>query len=162
MTAPSEPGLAVVRATTTSELADVKALFLEYAQSLSFSLCFQNFDQEVASLPGAYAPPSGCLLLAREGGVAAGCIAFRDSRNRICEMKRLYVRPAFRGRALGELLVTRLIAEARHSGYGRMRLDTVSSSMQSAIHLYRRLGFLEVPPYYDNPIEGALYLERAL
>jgi putative acetyltransferase len=152
----------LIPATLPEHIEQVRALFLEYRQSLGFSLCFQSFDEELKNLPGAYAPPSGRLLLARSGGHAAGCIALRKLDAGICEMKRLYVRPDFRGLGLGRMLVERLIAEARAIGYERMRLDTVASAMQDAIALYRRTGFQEIAPYSNIPIEGALWMELLL
>jgi putative acetyltransferase len=151
-----------MQAASAEEIAEVRQLFLEYAESLGFSLCFQDFDEEVKNLPGAYAPPRGRLLLASLNGQSAGCIALRELDPAICEMKRLYVRPNFRGRSLGRLLVDGIIAEARNIGYERMRLDTIGSSMQDAIALYRRRGFREIEPYRTNPIAGALYLELSL
>jgi len=114
------------------------------------------------NLPGAYAPPAGRLLLALCEGGAAGCVALRRLEGGVCEMKRLYVRPAYRGKRVGGLLVDRIIQEARVAGYQRMRLDTITSSMQDAIALYRRRGFREIPAYRENPIAGALYLELML
>jgi len=151
-----------MQAASTEEIAEVRQLFLEYAESLGFSLCFQGFDEEVKNLPGAYAPPRGRLLLASLNGQSAGCIALRELDPAICEMKRLYVRPNLRGKSLGRLLVDGIIAEARSIGYERMRLDTIGSSMQDAIALYRRRGFREIEPYRTNPIAGALYLELSL
>ena len=151
-----------MQATSTEEIAEVRQLFLEYAESLGFSLCFQGFDEEVKNLPGAYAPPRGRLLLASLNGQSAGCIALRALDPATCEMKRLYVRPTWRGKSLGRLLVEGIIAEARSIGYERMRLDTIGSSMQDAIALYRRRGFREIEPYRKNPIAGALYLELLL
>jgi putative acetyltransferase len=150
------------QASTPEQIQQARELFLEYAASLNFSLCFQSFDDEVKNLPGTYAPPSGRLLLARYEGRAAGCVALRRLEEGICEMKRLYVRPAARGKSLGRMLVDRVIAEARQIGYQRMRLDTIESSMQDAIALYRRKGFREIPPYRENPVPGALYLELVL
>src|SRR5262249_43721248 len=126
------------------------------------SLCFQNFDSELENLPGSYAPPDGCLLIAFQASYSAGCIALRPLQQGICEMKRLYVRPSHRGKGLGRILVDRVIAEARAIGYERMRLDTVSSSMQDAIALYRKLGFREIPAYCENPNPGVLFLELVL
>jgi ribosomal protein S18 acetylase RimI-like enzyme len=152
----------LIQATTPEQIQQARELFLEYAASLGFSLCFQGFDEEVKNLPGAYAPPAGRLLLARCDGRAAGCVALRRLEEGICEMKRLYVRPAARGKSLGRMLVDQVIAEARQIGYQRMRLDTIESSMQDAIALYRRKGFQEIPPYRENPVPGALYLELVL
>ncbi|SRR5258708_1807413 len=152
----------LVQANSSEQVEQARALFLEYAGSLDFSLCFQSFDDELRTLPGAYAPPNGRLLLAHHDGQAAGCVALRPLEPKICEMKRLYVRPAFRGKGVGRLLVDGVITEARSIGYERMRLDTVASSMQDAIALYRRLGFQEIAPYRTNPIPGALYLELLL
>lgn len=146
---------------TPEHLADVRALFREYADAIQVDLCFQGFAQELAELPGAYAPPAGRLLLARCDGQLAGCVALRPRDAYICEMKRLYVRPAFRGRDLGRRLATAVIAAARQIGYGRMRLDTLAG-MAPAIALYRSLGFVDAPPYYVNPLPGATYMELVL
>jgi putative acetyltransferase len=140
-------------------LTSVRELFLEYAQSLGFSLCFQSFDRELLGLPGDYAPPEGRLLLAIHEGAPAGCVALHKLEPDICEMKRLYVRPQFRGKGLGRALAERVIAEAREIGYKQLRLDTVEPMMQAAVFMYRTLGFREISPYRPNPIEGALYME---
>ena len=145
-----------------AQIAALRELFLEYAQSLGFSLCFQNFDQELASLPGDYTPPDGWLLLAMQGEIPAGCVALHKIDADHCEMKRLYVRPQFRGFGLGLELAQRVIAEARKIGYKYLRLDTVEPKMTKAVAMYRRLGFREIAPYRANPIEGALYLELQL
>ena len=136
-------------------------MFLEYAHSLGFSLCFQDFDKELANLPGDYAPPNGRLLLAEYEGQLAGCVAVHKLEDGICEMKRLYVRPQFRRLKVGRALAESIIAEARSIGIGyrRMRLDTVAPLMANAVSLYRQLGFQEIAPYRTNPIEGALYME---
>jgi putative acetyltransferase len=152
----------ITPAATPSDVVDAKALFLEYAQSLGFSLCFQGFDEELAGLPGRYAPPSGSLFLARVGGDLAGCIALRAlEADGVCEMKRLYVRDKFRGLGLGRGLAEHVIGEARRMGYSKMRLDTLPT-MVRAIPMYRKLGFVEIEPYTVNPVEGALFLEKTL
>ncbi len=160
----AQPAAAVeiVPATTPEQIAAARALFLEYAQSLGFSLCFQSFEKELAELPGSYAPPAGRLLLAKSTGVYAGCVALHALAGDACEMKRLYVRPGARGRQLGRRLAERVIGEARQIGYARMRLDTIPGVMDSAIALYRRLGFREVPPCCHNPVAGASYMELTL
>ena len=155
-------GLEIFQAESASQLASIRELFLEYAQSLSFNLCFQSFDQELAGLPGGYAAPTGRLLLATQQGSPAGCVALHKLSDRICEMKRLYVRPQFRGKGLGKILAEKVIADARQIGYKQLRLDTVESDMGTAIAMYRKLGFREIGPYRANPIEGALYMELQL
>jgi GNAT superfamily N-acetyltransferase len=140
-----------------SDLEEVRTLFREYAASLPFALDFQDFDRELADLPGAYAAPRGALLLAR----GAGCVGLRPLDETTCEMKRLYVRPSARGTGLGRRLADAVIAEARRLGYAHMRLDTVPG-MDSAQFLYERLGFHEIPPYRPNPIPGARFLELEL
>ena len=152
----------IFQAEAARDIAHIRELFLEYAQSLGFSLCFQNFDKELADLPGDYAPPSGRLLLARLGDAPAGCVALHKFQSDICEMKRLYVRPAFRGKRIGRILADRIIAEARNIGYKSMRLDTVEPVMRDAVGLYRKLGFREIDPYRVNPMEGTLYMELTL
>lgn len=152
----------IVRDAESADVAQARELFLEYAQSLGFSLCFQRFDQELEGLPGKYARPEGCLLLAEVDRQTAGCVALRPLDTAICEMKRLFVRPAFRGLGLGRLLAERVIAQASAIGYTRMRLDTVASTMADAVALYRRFGFAEIPPYCVNPIPDALYMELLL
>ena len=151
-----------MQAASPAEIGRVRELFLEYAQSLNFSLCFQSFDKELAALPGDYAPPDGRLLLASYQGETAGCVALHKLSPGVCEMKRLYLRAKFRGKGLGRALAERVIAEARTMGYERMRLDTVEPAMKDAVVLYRRLGFEEIAPYCANPIAGALYMELAL
>jgi putative acetyltransferase len=155
-------GLLVVQASSRPQIAEARELFLEYAQSLGFSLCFQNFDKELAGLPGDYAPPEGRLLLAECEGQLAGCVALHKLGLGICEMKRLYLRPQFRGRGLGRALAEHIIAEARRIGYQHMRLDTVEPVMKDAVAMYRKLGFKEVAPYRSNPIVGAMYMELDL
>jgi ribosomal protein S18 acetylase RimI-like enzyme len=142
-------------------LAAAHQLFEEYAASLDVSLCFQGFDEELSSLPGAYAPPRGRLLLACRDDESAGCVALRPLEPDTCEMKRLYVRPAYRSSGVGRLLAERLIHEAATAGYRRMRLDTLPT-MEAALALYRRLGFREIAPYTANPVKGAVFLELQL
>jgi ribosomal protein S18 acetylase RimI-like enzyme len=153
--------LRIVPAHEPAWLTMVRELFLEYAAGLGFDLGFQNFDAELEELPGRYAPPSGRLLLAVRASEPAGCVALRGLDDTTCEMKRLFVRPAFRGCGAGRLLVEAILAEGRAAGYRQMRLDTLPS-MGAAIALYRSLGFRPVEAYTVNPHPGALYLARAL
>ena len=163
--AESLPEILLVSADSAEWLAPAREMLREYAGSLSVDLCFQNFDAELDGLPGDYAAPSGHLLLAFVDGALAGCGAFRaladvDYAN-ACEMKRLYVRPAFRRFGLGRLLAQALLDEARRAGHSVMLLDTLDD-MESARGLYTTLGFEEIPPYYFNPIAGAHYLKAEL
>ena len=151
--------LQIIQASSAAQIAQARELFLEYAKSLGFSLCFQNFDLELAGLPGDYAPPEGRLLLAEYEGQLAGCVALHKLEPGICEMKRLYLRPQFRGKGLGRRLAEHLIGEARQMGYRRMRLDTVEPVMKDAVGMYRRLGFKEIAAYRENPMAGTLYME---
>jgi putative acetyltransferase len=153
----------ILQAESEEQIAAVRELMLEYAESLGFELCFQNFDEELRSLPGKYAAPAGRLLVAYCDGEAAAMVAMRPLETAgVCEMKRLYVRPAFRGLSLGRELTLRVIAEAQDAGYQRMRLDTVVGKMDRAIALYRELGFHEVPAYYATPVRETLFMELAL
>jgi ribosomal protein S18 acetylase RimI-like enzyme len=144
-----------------ARIDDVKALFTEYAASLGIDLGYQNYGDEFASLPGKYARPCGRLYLALVDGAPAGCIAMRKLNDTRAEMKRLYVRPAFRGAKLGLALVERVIADAREIGYRELVLDTLGS-MHRAQELYRGLGFVETEPYYDCPVEGTVFLRLDL
>jgi putative acetyltransferase len=154
--------LTFTQAHSPDQVAQARELFLQYAESLGFSLCFQGFDNELAGLPGEYAPPDGRLLLAECEGQLAGCVALHRLGSDVCEMKRLYLRPVFRGKGLGRALAERIIAEARQIGYQRMRLDTVEPVMKDALAMYRKLGFKEISPYRTNPIAGAKYMELEL
>ena len=154
--------LALVAASTPRDLDSARALFREYAASLGFPLDFQGFEQELAALPGEYAEPRGTIVLARAEDGDAGCVALRPLADPgVCEMKRMYVRPAFRGRGLGRRLGERILGDARARGYRAMRLDTIDT-MTPAIALYRDLGFRPIPAYRYNPIAGALYFELEL
>lgn len=159
---PVVKGFAVAQAESPEQIAAARELFLEYAQSLGFSLCFQSFDKELAGLPGDYAPPEGRLLLATYQDQLAGCVALHPLGPQICEMKRLYLRPQFRGKGLGRVLADQIIAEARQIGYESIRLDTVEPRMKDAVAMYRKIGFQEIAPYCSNPIAGALYMELDL
>ncbi|MBX3608269.1 MAG: GNAT family N-acetyltransferase [Hydrogenophaga sp.] len=150
---------------SAQDIEAVRALFLDYQASLDIDLCFQDFEHEVAHLPGDYAPPAGALLLALVDGASAGCCGLRALHNsdhlNACEMKRLFVRPAFRGFGLGRQLVDRILTLAQIAGYTTMLLDTLSD-MEAARALYQEAGFVEVAPYYHNPIPGAHYLKVEL
>jgi len=143
------------------ELRTIRALFREYEAELGIDLSFQGFEQEVATLPGDYATPRGALLVAEVDGAIAGCVALRPLDAEVCEMKRMYARPAFRGRGVGRALAAAIIAEARRIGYARMRLDTLPV-MTEAQALYQRLGFADIPPYRGYPVRGTRYMELAL
>ncbi len=151
-------GITFREATNTGDIDAARVLFREYASSLNFSLCFQGFDEELAELPGKYAAPAGLLLLAAtQDGQHAGCVGVRPVGAQDAEMKRLYVCPGFRGQALGKRLADAAVTFARNAGYAHLRLDTISKSMAAADQLYREMGFVETPPYYDNPVEGATF-----
>jgi ribosomal protein S18 acetylase RimI-like enzyme len=159
---PVVTGLSFTQAETSAHISQARGLFLEYAQSLGFSLCFQNFDKELADLPGDYAPPAGRLLLAEYEDQLAGCVALHKLEPTICEMKRLYLRPQFRGKGLGRALADHVISESRKIGYELLRLDTVEPVMKDAVSMYRKLGFKEIAPYRENPMPGTLYMELQL
>ncbi|HEY2115741.1 MAG TPA: GNAT family N-acetyltransferase [Candidatus Angelobacter sp.] len=155
--------LTIVQAETPAQVSTARQLIEEYAAWLEFKLCFQGYEEEIQSLPGKYAPPSGRLLLAMWDGHPAGVIALRPLKEPgVCEMKRLYVRPEFRGHQIGRVLAERIIGEAADVGYSRMRLDTISGKMDSAIAMYRTLGFAEIDPYYKTPVGETLFMELAL
>ena len=146
----------------------IKELMREYARSLGFSLAYQGFDEEMAGFPGKYGEPRGALLLARAGSEAAGAVALRPLDAEACEMKRLYVKPAFRGlrlpdgRSIGRALADGIIDAGRARGYRRLRLDTIAGKMQAAVKLYRSMGFVEIAPYYASPVPDTAYMELAL
>lgn len=158
--------LRIRQAESAADIETARTLFLEYAAWLEIDLCFQGFAAELAGLPGAYAPPRGRLLLAEAGGATAGCVALRplaaDASGATCELKRMWVRPGFRGLHAGRALLDAALAEARACGYLRIKLDTIPAKMPAAVALYRRLGFTECAPYYESLIPDALYLECAL
>jgi len=153
--------LRIIEARSEQEIAAAQELFLEYAEALGVDLCFQDFERELAELPGGYAPPQGRLLLALVGDEPVACVAVHELAPGVCEMKRLYVRPSQRGGGLGRRLAEAVIEAARAIGYERMRLDTLPQ-MAEAQRLYESLGFREIEPYYANPIVGARYLELTL
>lgn len=156
----TEP-LRISQARSAADMIAVRELFVEYAEAIQVDLCFQQFDEELEKLPGRNAPPAGELLLAYAGEDLAGCVGMRDLGEGIAEMKRLFVRPAYRSARLGRRLVEQVIKVAKERGYQRMRLDTLAS-MESAIGLYRSLGFVEIESYCHNPIVGARYFEVSL
>lgn len=150
--------LMIVEARTPEQVAQVRALFVAYGESLGFSLCFQDFDAELAGLPKPYVAPRGTLLLAVEDGQPAGCVGLRGLEPGVAEMKRLFVKPEFRGRGLGLQLAQRVLAEARARGHARVRLDTVPA-MKKAQAMYEWLGFVGIPAYTENPVPGARFME---
>ncbi len=145
----------------SADMPRVRALFEEYGASLGFNLCFQNFDEELASLPGCYAPPLGTIVAAFSGGETCGCIGVRPFGEGVCEMKRLYVKPACRGRGIGRSLALEAVAFATAAGYERMCLDTLES-MTEANALYRSLGFVPCKRYRRNPLEHPIFMELKL
>ena len=152
----------IAEARSSTEIAAVRELFIEYAAWIGFSLAYQNFDQELTSLPGKYAGPTGRLLLARVDEAPAGCGAIRQIEPSVCEIKRLFVRREFRGCGLGRRLAETLIGEARKMSYSAIRLDTVAEKMGDAVRLYKELGFHEIPAYYSGARAGTLYFELRL
>jgi ribosomal protein S18 acetylase RimI-like enzyme len=154
-------GIEILEAHVDPYLLEARDLFMEYASSLGISLCFQDFDTELATLPGGYAPPGGRLLIALSQGQVAGCIALRRLTGEICEMKRLYVKLEFRGLKIGRALTEVVIEQARSIGYRRMRLDTLPT-MARARAIYASLGFREIGPYCYNPVGGTAFMELDL
>ena len=161
MTSSKLMAIRITQARWPDDRATVETLFGEYVASLAEDISFQNVDDELAGLPGKYARPTGVVLVARDGAEPAGAVAYRMVEPGVCEMKRLYVRPAFRGLGLGRELANELIEDARARGYRSMLLDTLAS-MGSARALYRDLGFVPVAPYYDNPLPGVMYMALEL
>lgn len=153
--------LEILEAKFPEDTAEVRALFLAYAQSLPVDLEFQNFNQELAALPGDYAPPAGRLLLARSDGEPAGCVGLKPRSAAICEMKRLFVLPPFRSESAGRRLAQAVIVAARAVGYHTLLLDSLPS-MEAAQALYRRLGFKEIEPYYETPVAGTTFMRLEL
>ena len=153
--------MTLVQVETPQQIEEVRRLLREYEASLNVSLCFQGFEKELAELPGDYAPPRGRLLLGCDGSQPAGCVALRGLDEETCEMKRLYLRPEFRGQGAGRRLARAVIQEARTLGYKRMWLDTLAA-MQEAKALYESLGFKRIEPYYQNPLPGTEFMELEL
>jgi len=154
-------GLTVLHAVSSEDFEDARRLFKEYVSSLGVDLSFQNFERELKELPGEYSEPDGCILLAFLNSTLAGCVALRPLSSEICEMKRMYVRPKFRGQGRGRRLSQDVIMEARKRGYKKMRLDSLPT-MKAAQALYRSLGFKEIDAYRLNPIQGAMFMELEL
>jgi ribosomal protein S18 acetylase RimI-like enzyme len=154
--------LQIVPAESAAQLNAVRELLLEYWENRDLALYVFDFDKELAGLPGDYAPPDGRLFLAYWDNEAAGCVALRKIAPDICEMKRLYLRPKFRGKGIGRTLAEFIISQGRNLGYKKMRLDTIQSNMQDAIALYRQLGFTEIAPYRVNPLPGVVFMELVL
>lgn len=160
----------VTQPTTQEELAEIGTLFRNYALWLNVDLCFQDFEAEVAALPGCYAPPRGRLLLAKTNdqaniqthNLAIGCVGLRPLESDVCEMKRLWVEPAFTGMGLGRYLAEAIIEAGAELGYRVMRLDTIPERLEAAQHIYQSLGFKEIPHYYANPLDGVVMYERDL
>jgi putative acetyltransferase len=151
----------IIHVQTPQHVEEIRSLFREYEQFLNVDLCFQGFEAELAGLPGRYGPPAGALLMALDGEYAAGCVALREIDEGVCEMKRLYIRPGYRGDGLGRQLAQTIIDQAISLGYTLMRLDTLDT-LKQAMGLYSSFGFTKTAPYYDNPLEGVVYWELPL
>jgi len=151
----------IIRAQSPHQIDEVRRLFLEYEQFLGVDLCFQSFEEELAGLPGKYGPPDGVLLMAMDGRQSAGCVALRKVEDGVCEMKRLYLKPQYRGQGLGRLLAELIVSEAIALGYKIMRLDTLDK-LKEAMGLYEAMGFRRREPYYGNPLQGVVYWELDL
>ncbi len=149
-------------ATTSDDIEAARSIFREYEQWLGMSLCFQSFEDELATLPGKYSPPEGRLYLARIEGETVGSIALRKIEEGVCEMKRLYLRESARGKGVGAALIEKVLADAVEIGYDKMRLDTYPPKMAKAVSLYEAYGFYEIPAYYDNPHDDVLFMEKIL
>lgn len=152
----------IIPAETSSQIEEIRRLFREYERWLGLDLCFQNFELELAGLPGKYAEPAGRLFLILVENKPAGCIALRKIDDETCEMKRLFVRDEFRGLGLGKLLIEKLIEEASAAGYRKMRLDTLPEKMPRAVALYKNYGFEPIEAYYYNPYGETLFMEKSL
>ena len=153
--------LNIIIAETEEHIRHFRKLFREYEKQLNVDLCFQDFERELADLPGVYAPPEGGMLLAEYDNKIAGCVALKKISETVCEMKRLYVRPAFRGKAIGRKLAESIVEEARKKGYRKIRLDTLTR-LNEAITLYRSMGFKEIKPYVFNPLDDVIFMELNL
>lgn len=150
------------QASKPEEIDTARALFREYETWFGISLCFQNFDEEVSTLPGKYAPQEGRLYIAFENDEALGCIALREIGDGVCEMKRLFLRESARGKGVGKMLIEKVLEDALEIGYRLMRLDTYPPKMGKAVDLYKAYGFYEIPSYYNNPHDDVLYMEKKL
>ena len=154
--------LEIIQPESAEEIEAARIIFREYEQWLGMSLCFQSFEEELADLPGKYAPPEGRLYVVKIGRESVGCIALRRLEEGVCEMKRLYLRESARGKGAGVALIEKVIDDAREIGYERMRLDTYPPKMGKAVDLYETHDFYAIPPYYHNPHEGVLFMEKIL